>query len=244
MREHYRQPRQWLVHASALFLILLFVVLSGWQISRGNFKASLHNAIQPANEENVTGITLPLDDPVEWRHRNVRVYGHYLPEKQFLLDNQIRDQQVGYNVLTPFSVQASNAWVLVDRGWIARGVNRDELPLIPVDGEAGYITASIYVPYGRPFSLGQIAEGEDVGWPRRIQYVDYTELGDRIGAELQPFTLRLDPQEKAGYRRDWAAHQLPANKHYAYAFQWFAMAIAVAVLWWVYNGRPALRKNE
>lgn len=243
MREAYQRSQQWLVHVSALFLILLFIVLGSWQISRGNFKASLHDAIQPANESNITGLTLPLDKPGKWRYRNVRVYGSYLPEKQFLLDNQIRDQQVGYSVLTPFLVHAANAWVLVDRGWIAQGVQRDVFPPVPVDREANYITASIYVPYGKPFSLGQIAEGEDHGWPRRIQFVDYTELSNRFGAELQPFTLRLDPQEKSGYRRDWSTHQLPANKHYAYAFQWFAMAIAVAVLWWVYTVKPALKEQ-
>ena len=90
MRENHRQSKQWLVHGSALFLILLFIVLGGWQISRGNFKASLHEAVQPANESNVIGLSLPLDNPVEWRYRNVRVYGRYLPEKQLLLDNQIR----------------------------------------------------------------------------------------------------------------------------------------------------------
>ena len=243
MRENYRQPPQRLVHVSALFLVLLFVVLGGWQISRGNFKASLHDAIQPADESNVTGLTLPLDNPAERRYHNVRVYGRYLPEKQFLLDNQIRDRQAGYSVLTPFLVQSANTWVLVDRGWIAQGVERDLFPSVSVDSEPGYITASIYVPYGKPFSLGQIAEGEDYGWPRRIQFVDYIELSNRLGVELQAFTLRLDPQEKSGYRRDWSAHQLPANKHYAYAFQWFAMAIAVAVLWWVYTVKPALRKQ-
>lgn len=243
MRENYRSPPQLWVHVSALFLILLFLVLGAWQISRGNFKASLHEVIQPADDTNVTALILPLDNPAEWRYRNVRVYGRYLPAKQFLLDNQIRDRQVGYNVLTPFLVEAANTWVLVDRGWIAQGVQRDVYPPVPVDSEANYITASIYVPYGKAFSLGQIAEGEDFGWPRRIQYVDYDELGVRLDAELAPFTLRLDPAQKFGYRRDWSSAHLPANKHYAYAFQWLAMAIAVAVLWWVYTIRPALRKK-
>ena len=243
MTEYYRQQQQWLVHVSALFLIILFVVLGSWQISRGNFKTTLHASIQSANESNVSRVTLPLDNPADWRYRNVQVYGRYLPEKQLLLDNQIRDQQVGYNVLTPFLVQAANAWVLVDRGWVVQSVQRDDLPPVPVNSEPGYITASVYVPYGKPFSLGQIAEGEDHGWPRRIQFVDYAELSKRLGVDLQPFTLRLDPQEKSGFRRDWSSQQLPANKHYAYAFQWFAMAIAVAVLWWVYNGRPALSKQ-
>ena len=241
MSDKQRSRPQWIVQASALFLIFLFLLLGGWQISRGNYKSSLYDAI----EQDAAAITLselPLNDPAAWRYKTVRVYGQYLSEKQFLLDNQIRDHQAGYNVLTPFLVQPGNTWVLVDRGWIPQGSQRSVYPEVFVRDERQYITASVYVPYGNAFSLGDIAEGEDAGWPRRIQYVNYSELSHRLGAELAPLTLRLNPQEMHGYRRDWSANQLPANKHYAYAFQWFAMAIAVAVLWWVYTLRPALEK--
>ena len=243
MNEINHPQRQWLIPVSALVLITLFVLLGGWQISRGNFKSQLQDAVQPADSTNVTLLTLPLDRPAEWRYRNVRVFGQYQPDKQFLLDNQIRDQLAGYNVLTPFLIQPGNALVLVDRGWIPQGGQRNLFPEVRVNDERRYITASIYLPYSKAFSLGGIAEGEDRGWPRRIQYVDYAELGTRLDAELTPFTLRLDAQEKFGYRRDWSSAQLPANKHYAYAFQWFAMAIAVAVLWWVYTVGPALRRK-
>ena len=237
-----RQP-QWLIHASALALIVLFFVLGTWQITRGNFKSSLHDAVKAADDTNVTVLNLPLQAPADWRYRNVQLYGAYMSEKQFLLDNQIRDGQPGYNVLTPFLTQPANRWVLVDRGWIPQNAQREILPSVPVSTQSGYITSSVYVPYSRPFSLGSIAEGEDEGWPRRIQYVDYKQLSTRLGVELQPFTLRLDPQENSGFRRDWSTNRLTANKHYAYAFQWFAMAIAVAVLWWVYTVRPALRRK-
>ena len=58
-----------------------------------------------------------------------------------------------------------------------------------------------------------------------IQFVDYQQLSNRLGVTLQPFTLRLDAQQPFGYRRDWAAYNLSAKKHYGYAFQWYAMAL-------------------
>ena len=190
-----------IIQACTLILLACFVSLGLWQLSRGDVKHEIE-ALIVDDDQDYSTVSLPLQDYRKWRYKRIGLHGRFLSDRQFLLDNQIRDRQAGYSVLTPFLVQAANVWVLVDRGWIAQGAERDIFPSVPVDSEPGYITASIYVPYGKPFSLGQIAEGEDYGWPRRIQFVDYAELSNRLGVELQAFTLRLDPQEKSGYRRD------------------------------------------
>ena len=78
---------------------------------------------------------------------------------------------------------------------------------------------------------------------RRIQFIDYQLLSDRLGVTLQPFTLRLDANEKYGYQRDWAESNIASEKHYGYAFQWYAMAFALVVLWWFYSIKP-LFKNK
>ena len=241
IKNNRRQP-QWLVHVSAAILLLLFLQLGAWQVTRGNFKSQLQTTTDLAENTEVEYVELPLNEPTEWRYKKVQLVGQYLPSYQFLLDNQVRDQQPGYNILTPFRVYQPRTVVLVDRGWVPQGTQRDVFPSVSVNDERIRITGSIYVPYQQAFSLGGIAEGEDEGWPRRIQYVDYDELAERLETDLQPFTLRLDPQEKFGYRRDWLATQLPAKKHYGYAFQWFALAMAVVVLWWIYAVRPVLRR--
>lgn len=222
-------------------MVTIFVILGTWQLSRGDVKGDIEQAINNQEEEFIT-VSLPLNDIESWRYKRIKLMGDYKVGKQFLLDNQIRDGRTGYNVLTPLFVEESNTWVLIDRGWVAQGVTRSDLPNVDFEASQGTITGRVYVPYDEAYSLGGIADGEDLHWPRRIQFVDYSQLATRLGETLQPFTLRLDAQEPNGYRRDWAENNLSSQKHYGYAFQWYAMAFAVVVLWWLYSIRPMVKK--
>ena len=231
-----------IIQACTLFLLACFVSLGLWQLSRGDVKHEIEASIA-ADDTGYSAVSLPLQDHQAWRYKRIELRGKFLSDMQFLLDNQIREGVTGYSVLTPFHVEGSNTWVLVDRGWIPQGQDRNVLPEISLVETLTNIPGSVYVPYDDSFSLGGIAEGEDSGWPRRIQYIDYQQLSERLQLELQPFTLRLDADAPDGFRRDWVESQMSASKHYGYAFQWFAMALAVLVLWWIYSIRPLLKHD-
>ncbi|MEM8844595.1 MAG: SURF1 family protein [Pseudomonadota bacterium] len=232
-----------LIQISTLAVLVLFVSLGSWQLERGNVKHGIEKSLSKDDTEFVQA-SLPLASLADWRYKNIKLQGNYLADKQFLLDNQIRDGVAGYAVLTPYFVERSQDWVLVDRGWVPQGHDRSFLPDISLNETLNTISGSVYVPYDDSFSLGGIAEGEDKGWPRRIQFVDYQQLGQRLQLELQPFTLRLNSDEPNGYQRDWLQSQMSASKHYGYAFQWYAMALAVLVLWWIYSIRPLLKRTS
>lgn len=232
------------VQLMTLATFTLFVSLGSWQLSRGNIK----NDIESANinqQDTYRQPGLPLQDLESWRYRKISLVGVYDNTRQFLLDNQVRDRITGYNVLTPLYVEQQDAWVLVDRGWIPQAESRAILPEVSMPSEELLkVSGRAYVPYDKAFSLGGIADGEDRGWPRRIQFVDYRQLGERLGVRLEPFTLRLATDQENGYRRDWIESSLSAQKHYGYAFQWYAMALALLVLWWLYSIKPLIKKNE
>ncbi|MDW3096036.1 MAG: SURF1 family protein [Gammaproteobacteria bacterium] len=233
----------WIVQLVAITLFALFVTLGSWQLGRGDVKSEIEHAVSDQDEV-FEAIRLPLVEIEKWRYKKIKLIGQYDTKKQFLFDNQVRGGITGYNVLTPFYVVQFNAWVLVDRGWLPQGESRDHLPDIEFQSNETSIAGRIYVPYDQAYSLGGIAEGEDSGWPRRIQFVDYQQLSSRYDQTLQPFTLRLNEQQPNGYRRDWAETNLTAKKHYGYAFQWYAMALALAVIWWLYSIKPLFKKNE
>jgi surfeit locus 1 family protein len=234
--------RFWFVQLSTVAVLTLFVTLGTWQLGRGDVKSEIELAIND-QQEAFNSVSLPLKDIESWRYKKIKLTGNYQVDKQFLLDNQVRDGSTGYSVLTPIYVDEFKAWVLVDRGWVAQGPSRNDMPLIEFESEQVTISGRVYVPYDEAYSLGGIADGEDSNWPRRIQFVDYAQLATRLGETLQPFTLRLDAQQSNGYRRDWAANNLSSEKHYGYAFQWYAMAFAVIVLWWLYSIRPLVKKE-
>jgi cytochrome oxidase assembly protein ShyY1 len=67
-------------------------------------------------------------------------------------------------------------------------------------------------------------------WPQHAVYPTLDELAASLGREVQPFVLLLAPGEDYGLLRRWEPAEIGPGRHYAYAFQWFAMAIVLAAL--------------
>ena len=73
-----------------------------------------------------------------------------------------------------------------------------------------------------------------------VQEVDYPRLAERLSElSLVPATVRLGSDQPHGYVRAWPGPPMSADKHTAYAVQWFAMAGAVLILFLLYSFRPA-----
>ncbi|MGH8503012.1 MAG: SURF1 family protein [Gammaproteobacteria bacterium] len=223
---------------AAAILTGLFIALGVWQLNRAQEKQAILETYALRNQQSPEELTLPLKDKPWWRYRRVEVTGHFTANRQFLLDNQVNHGRVGYNVLTPLRV-TGNRGVLVDRGWIPLGSSRDERPEIPVTSARVRLRAMVFVPYARGFSLGGMDEGE-TGWPRRVQFIDFERMGARVDLALAGVALRLDPQSPYCYRCEWQLTPFSPARHLGYAVQWFALAVAVLVIFIVVN----LKRSE
>ena len=231
---HYQFSPPLLALLSAIFLSALFAGLGRWQIDRMHQKEEIIAQYQQRQAEPaIDRLPSPNDDLEEWRYRQVQLNGRLLAERQFLLDNQISGGRVGFNVLTPMALDDGNT-VLVDRGWVAMGVRREDLPDVRLTADPDTIIGTIYVPFGEPFALGSATIGE-VGWPRIVQYLDFKALGDLLGTPLLPMVVRLSPQQAGGYKREWSLIAMSADKHLAYAVQWFGLAAVPMILLLVLN---------
>ena len=54
---------------------------------------------------------------------------------------------------------------------------------------------------------------------------------------LQPVVIQQESEIDDGLKREWSAPDLGIDKHYGYAFQWFAMAAAIVIIYLVCNVR-------
>jgi surfeit locus 1 family protein len=52
---------------------------------------------------------------------------------------------------------------------------------------------------------------------------------------LLPYVVRLEPPAPPGWVRDWPAIGSRAAKNMGYAFQWFAMAATVVIIYLILN---------
>ena len=224
----FRKP-SWFIFLATVVGVIFFSFLGVWQLQRAEVKNQILFENEQRKNNVPLGLSLPVNDPSTLRFQRVQLQGKYLSSRQFVLDNQILQHQVGYNILTPFILDHSTAVVLVDRGWVPLRKSRAELPNISIDEQSRSIIGSVYVPFGTPFHLGGIDNGETT-WPRLIQYLDFTSLEDRLELKLLPLTVRLEAHQEGGFKTAWPLFSFTPKRHFAYAVQWFALAITVLVI--------------
>ena len=73
---------------------------------------------------------VPSAEPLLFR--KVRVAGTWMADRQFYVDNRIREGRAGFYVVTPLAIEGSDAAVLVNRGWVARGPEYPRPPRVVV----------------------------------------------------------------------------------------------------------------
>lgn len=215
------------------YLILLTILcsLGNWQLRRAEQKRQFLEQQEQARETRV--IDLNRQEPLDLKtleYKTVSVNGEYDDAHQFLIDNRVQNGKVGYFVMTPFFIAGRDRAVLVNRGWIAMGQGRQEIPDISINHRNGTITGRVnHFP-----SVGLVLEGADVpsdSWPATVQVVDHEILAEKLDYSLLDFQIELDPAMQDGYRRDWQKVSImPPEKHIAYAVQWFALALTLTVL--------------
>ena len=222
----------WIPWLAGVLCLALFVSLGNWQLQRADDKRAVMADFERAADAPHGSLDLSVRPLEALRFMPVQFQGRHLVDRQFLLDNQVVNGQVGYRVLTPVEHQASGRTVLLERGWISRGETRAGLPDVETGLPAGQVTirGHVYVPYGEGYRLGVIDEGR-TEWPRVIQYLDFEAIGERLGRHVEPLTVRLDEDAPHGFARDWRpVLPMGPERHLAYAVQWFGLALALIVI--------------
>jgi len=214
------------------FCCSLLASLGFWQLYRGEAKSERVNRfeMQMNSEPKELGEQLSLVQVSEAMWTRVEVTGRYL-NVQFYLDNRMKDGNAGYEVFTPFQ-SSGGLVVLVNRGWIASREKRGFLP--DVKREVNIMNLSGLLgqePFtGLDFMLAD-TDPEAMGDGKfRLQKLELKTLENLLDIELSPLILYLDGLQPGGLRANWPRPRGDSHKHYAYALQWFTMALVLAFL--------------
>ncbi|MGN8259272.1 SURF1 family protein [Pseudomonas sp. SMSB3] len=216
----------WLPTLLVLAMLPGLIALGCWQLGRAEQKRLLLATYAERR------IATPLDatqlsSEQDQAYLRVRLYGHFDAEHSVLLDNRMRDGQAGVELLQAFHDQASDVWLLINRGWLAWPDRRIPVQFkTPV--EALELDASVYVTPGRAFVLRPDAAGAQ--WPHVLNALEPGALWQQLERHGFAHELRLEPGP-AAYRVDWPLVAMGPEKHLGYAVQWFALAITLLLLY-------------
>lgn len=209
-----------------LLLLYVLVALGFWQLGRAEQKRQIVEQVNFANRQPPISIYEP-DQLIYQAHKKVLLTGKYLGDKQFIYDNQTANGVAGYYVLTPFQIKNSPEIVLVNRGFIAWG-NKRTIADISLGKQLRTIQAKVDIPIKR-FELKPSKLGSH--FPLVIQSLDLPLMAMVLKTPLIPVIMQLDSAQTDGYLRQWRPfYGISADKHTAYAVQWFAMAFALFLI--------------
>ena len=222
----------------ALLFFSLFTLLGFWQLDRADQKRALYadfenrQSAKPINL-NRYNINALVKKNIVWRHINAT--GEFVEQYQILLDNQVEKGHAGYFIYTPFKLAHSKQTVLVNRGWLPAGSDRTTSPalimtsgIINIEGIAKEEPkAGLLLKRLPPEQLG--------AGVYRVQHLNIGEMAAFTKMKLLPFIIRLEPESEHGYRRRWQTPGSGERMHMGYAFQWFAFAATLLIIYLVMN---------
>ena len=232
------RPNIWMTLATALMLGVC-IKLGLWQYH----KADTRRTLQTQLNERLNESAVPLPDKImaleSWRYKRVKFTGVYNTQYQLLLDNQVQNTVAGYHVITPMQVEGSDAYVLVNRGWVARtAANVGEVPKPPtINTPSGsqQIEGDIGLPASKFFTM-DTPPANDANWQQVWQNLDMARYAKSVPFAVQPFVVRLDAKSNAGgFVRNWPPPGARVTMHLGYAYQWFGFALTLLVIYIVLN---------
>ena len=239
---------EWRVTLFTLLLLPLMVSLGFWQLDRAEFKDTLQQKIEDRKNLAAAGLDEMPDSADDRRYLPVKIIGNYDTQRSFLLDNKTFKGRVGYHVFTPMRISNSESDVpeaiLVARGFVAMGRLREQLPEIETPAETIELDGILDLPPSRTLLLAEYVQQTDQ-WPLVLQYIDISEISKILGYPLYDMVLWLDDETAdnnvGNLEYDLPVLNLNAAKNNGYAFQWFAMSLALFIIYIIVNIKRSIQ---
>ena len=238
---------------SALLVVAIACAAGIWQLNRADSKIALAANLvarqqMPILSANAGPLTL-----VDASERRMIARGQYIPQAAIWLDNRPRPtppagsntSQSGFYLLMPLQLEGRDEILWVNRGWAPRNSeNRETLPPVKTQSHVVTIEGIVFAHPGKVYALGGGQAVIDAGKPRIEQNFDLLAEGRLRGWVQSPFILReVDTGIEDGLLREWAPLTTGVDRHYAYAFQWFALAVSGFLFWLITGLRQYWRQD-
>ncbi|WP_269618959.1 SURF1 family protein [Zhongshania sp. BJYM1] len=219
--------------ALAIALILpVLVSLGFWQLRRADEKQALLADFEARRLLPEVDISSLDSYP---NYLPVYAVGQFDKTHYWLLDNRIFHGRFGYEIMSVF-ILSTGGKLLVNRGWIEGDSSRRTLPVVSIPQGTVRLSGELYRSEEKNFSLGEEALGD---WPRRQQWLDIDSVSAEF-ANMLPVSLRLGSDSQGALQTERLVVNVSPAKHTAYAVQWFAMALALGIIFIFLNTNLAV----
>jgi len=230
--------RRWVYgHLLALFMAALFVFLGIWQFDRNTHKHGIE-----VREKAAYAAAAPDVSTASGRDGSrVEARGTFDGAHETVLRNQVKNDNVGIDVLTPLRL-ANGTAVLVDRGWV-RAAGTSGITTDPPPGGTAVVHGLEHGtnPLSAQDTVNHLADGR-IAVPR----VDLAAIGRTLPYKLLPVWIEAQAIAPQPHGNAPALPQPPPPdpvNHMEYAIEWFAFAL-IPLIGWPVALRRLLRQRK
>lgn len=216
-----------------LFAGLGFLILIGlgtWQVQRLMWKTELietierHMALPPAR--------LPADvmDPEDYRYRRVSVEGVFHHNKEIHLFAHSRAGEPGFQIITPLE-RPDGSFIFVNRGWVPDALK--DPARRPQGQVSGPVTLTgIGRPTWQPAWLHRWIVPDNRPQTNLWFFGDLDAMATHLGiTDYAPLFVEADATPNPGGWPQGGQTRIEIrNDHLQYALTWYALALALAVM--------------
>jgi cytochrome oxidase assembly protein ShyY1 len=235
MTRRWHRPRAWAI-ALTLAGVALFLALAAWQFRRAQEKELLFAAVAQAATQSPVSLATARRDASTARFPTLRVEGRFDPQRQYLLDNQVRDARAGVMVFGVFEPSAGGPALLVNRGYLARDA-RGALVVPPLPAGTATLTALYAPPPGIGLRMGGNSLPQQTEWPKTVIYIDLDEIAADASRRLDARVLLQLGEGESGLVREWTPAVFPPVRHLGYAWTWLTFALVVVATFLILHWR-------
>ena len=216
----------WRVSLATIFFCALALTAANWQQDRAAFKAQLQARYDEQSAAAPAVVGAELVDPEVYDQRSVIVRGVYSPRYAVFLDNKVYNGRAGYQLLTPLRIEKSETYVLVNRGWVAQGPTRAQLPVVSTPSGVQEVEGIGVRPGDRFLELDEQTE-QGALW----QNLSLQKYRQWSGLRVQPVVIEQRSDAADGLIRDWPRPDFGIDKHRIYALQWYSFCFLALFLY-------------
>ena len=224
---------RWIPFIAAIIAVAIGVSLGNWQMRRADHKEAIERKLSARETAApvVLNSALPSLDDIEYRR--VIAEGEFIRDWPVYLENRPYKGRSGFYLLMPLKISGSQGYVLVVRGWLPRDpANRTKLPLLATPRGTVRVEG---VAKRNPGQLLQLGEAANLQPGALLQNLSVDEFAKASGLPMHGFVVEQLGDSDDGLVRDWPRPSSGTDKHFGYAFQWYALA-AMAFIFFVVTG--------
>lgn len=215
-----------------LIVFSILIKLGFWQLERAEQKNNLNESYKLRQSQDIINLNTHKDisnkESILWRR--VSLNGSFYKEKNLMVDNQIFKHEAGFNILTPFIIDGTGMTVLINRGWQKNLINREQIPVINSVDNINQINGyAVKIPVPGINLGGNNIEIINSSLAR-FQRINLDEINDFYQANFLPYMIYLEPLIDGEYTSNFKLPVPDSEKNYGYAFQWFAFAITLLII--------------